>query len=271
MLRDNRVWFGAYDGFVYCLNAADGSLIWERRVAQWIGSSPALDATGETLYIGGEVGEAGGSLIALAAATGELVWETKLNHFVHSAPCIDALNDRVVVGCNDGNLYACERATGREVWCFNTGGPVKSGATLDANGNCFFCSNDGFLYALSAATGEFSWSRRLGRSAYFRPLVLNGLVVAAGSSGRVIAANCSSGEVQWIATVGGKVIGGAAATQDGRILVGSDDGCAYLLNASDGETLWKLRTGGPITVEPAIGRNLAVFPSRDSYLYAIRL
>jgi orotate phosphoribosyltransferase len=271
VVRNNFVWFGAYDGFVYCLNASDGRCVWEQRVAQWVGSSPTLDDAGETLYIGGELGENGGSLIALDAASGKRVWETPLNHYVHSAPCIDVVNDRVLVGCNDGNVYACDKSTGRIVWRFNTGGAVKSGAALDGQGNCFFCSTDGNFYAVKAETGALSWSRRLGRSAYFRPLVVDNIVVAAGASGRVIAVDRMTGTVQWIATVGGNVVGGAAVTDDGRILIGSHDGCVYLLDSADGATLWKMRTGGPITVEPAIRKDLAVFPSRDGYLYAVSL
>jgi outer membrane protein assembly factor BamB len=269
VLRDGKIWVGAYDGYVYCLDAETGSLLWERRVAQWVGSSPALH--GGTLFIGGEVGEGGGSLIALQADTGELLWETRLNHFVHSSPCADRANGRVIVGCNDGNVYACDLETGVEAWRFNTNGPVKAGPTLDGQGNCFFCSADGLLYALKAQSGTLAWSRRIGRSAYFRPLVLDALVIAVGSSGRVVACDAASGLVQWVATVGGNVVGGAAATGDGRILLGAKDGCMTLLDGTDGDTLWRYRTGGPITVEPAIRDNLAVLPSRDGYLYAVNL
>ena len=96
-------------------------------------------------------------------------------------------------------------------------------------------------------------------------------MIAAGSSGSVVAMDRAKGEIRWVATTGATIVGGAALTPDGRIVVGSSDGCIYLLNATNGENLWMTRTGGKITAEPGIRDKFTAVPSRDGYLYGIRL
>lgn len=268
LVHRGRVYFGAYDGFVYCLDAESGRLIWEVRPGQWVGSSPAVDPERDRIFIGVETGEAGGSLMALDALTGRTVWETKARHYIHSSPWFDAARDQVIVGANDYAAYAVDAQTGKPRWQVVTGGEVKGDPVVDPEGRCFLGSFDGHLYALSADSGEILWKRQLAKSLQVRPLVYADLVIAGGSSSRVVALDRATGEVRWMATTGGAVIGGATHFGD-RIAVGSTDGRLYILDGASGELVDRLTTGGAILTTPGVGRGLLAFSSFDGGLRAI--
>ncbi|MBO9542859.1 PQQ-binding-like beta-propeller repeat protein [bacterium] len=268
LVHQGRVYFGAYDGFLYCLDADNGRLIWETRPGQWIGSSPALDPGRDRLFIGVESGEAGGSLMAFDAQTGQVAWELKAKHYIHSAPFFDAVRDQVIVGANDYAVYAADAETGALRWQFVTGGEVKGDPIVDPEGRCFVGSFDGYLYALSAESGDLLWKRQLAKSLQVRPLVHGDLVIVGGSSSRVVALDRETGEIRWVATTGGAVIGGAAAFGD-RIAVGSADGRLYILDGESGSLVDRLTTNGAILTTPGTGQGLLAFASFDGKLRAI--
>lgn len=60
----------------------------------------------------------------------------------------------------DDKVYALEAATGRELWSFFTGGPVRLAPTV-ADGLLYVGSDDGAVYCLRAASGELVWKRRV--------------------------------------------------------------------------------------------------------------
>lgn len=270
LYHDGRVYFGAYDGFVYCVDAENGSVLWEVRPGQWVGSSPTRDPSRDRILIGVEYGEAGGSLLALEAQTGRTIWELKARHYIHSSPVYDAARDQVIVGANDYAVYAADAETGALRWQVVTGGEVKGDPVVDAEGRCFVGSFDGFLYALDAGSGEIRWKRQLGKRLQVRPLLVDDLVIAGGSSSRLVAMDRETGSVCWMATTGGAIVGGAALLGD-AVAVGSTDGRLYLLDKATGAHLDVITTAGPIMTTPAVGMGRCVFPSFDGGLWAFSL
>lgn len=268
LYHDGRVYFGAYDGFVYAVDASNGRVLWETRPGQWVGSSPALDRERDRILIGVEYGEAGGSLIALDAKTGRHAWELKAKHYIHSSPWVDAERRLAIVGSNDFAVYAADLDDGSLRWTFVTGGEVKGDPVGDAQGRCFVGSFDGYLYALDVASGALLWKRRLGHRLQVKPLIVDDMVIAGGSSSRVLAMDRATGQVRWMATTGGAVAGGVAEWGD-RLAVGSMDGRLYLLEKATGRLLDVVTTSGPIMTTPAVGMDRCVFPSFDGGLWAI--
>lgn len=267
-LYKGRVYAGAYDGYLYCLSAETGELLWEARPGQWIGSSPAVDEERDRLYIGIEYGEAGGSLIAVDADHGHTLWELRTGGYVHGSPFLDAPRGQVLVGANDGVLYAADADTGALRWRLVTEGAIKGQAPVDEEGRCFVASFDGNLYAAEAETGEPLWQRHLASRLYTTPVFWEDLVIAGGYAARLVAMERHTGKVRWVATTGGALIGGAALVGRDRVAVGSADGCFYLLEAATGKTLYRFRTGGPIMTTPAVGHGVALVSSFDGKLYA---
>ncbi len=68
-----------------------------------------------------------------------------------------AAGGRVYFGSSaDDQVHCLELATGREVWTFFTGAPVRLSPTL-WEGKVYFGSDDGRVYCLDAATGKLLW------------------------------------------------------------------------------------------------------------------
>lgn len=267
-LSKGRVYAGAYDGYLYCLSAETGELRWEARPGQWIGSSPAVDEVRDRLYVGIEYGEAGGSLIAVDAERGNTLWELRTGGYVHGSPFLDARRGQVLVGSNDGVLYAADADSGELRWRFATDGAIKGQSPVDEEGRAFVASFDGNLYAVEAETGRSLWQRRLASRLYTTPLFWEDLVIAGGYAARVVAMDRGTGKVRWVATTGGALIGGVALVGQDRVVVGSADGCFYMLEAATGKTLYRFRTGGSIMTTPAVGHGVALVSSFDGKLYA---
>ena len=69
--------------------------------------------------------EAWGAVRALDLTTGDIKWEFPL----HSPPWAGTLSTAgglVFGGCNEGNFFALDQRSGKLLWEFQTGGPIKA-------------------------------------------------------------------------------------------------------------------------------------------------
>jgi outer membrane protein assembly factor BamB len=83
-----------------------------------------------------------------------VAWTLKTGGPVRSSPVV--ADGVLVVGSDDGNVYAVDPATGAERWRFATGGPVQASATI-AGGCVFIGSKSGFMHALDLRDGRELW------------------------------------------------------------------------------------------------------------------
>lgn len=84
---------------------------------------------------------------------------------------------------------------------------------------------------------------------------------ASSSQSKVYALNAETGAVRWIFFAEGP-IRFAPALSDGRLYVGSDDGCVYCLSGKDGALLWKRRVAPDERMIPGNGRMISLWPVR---------
>lgn len=267
LLHEGKAYFGAYDGFVYCVDAASGTLVWESRCGDWIGSSAAIGPSGDLIYVGTKFGNDGGSLIALGTEDGAIAWTMPASGYVHSSPAVDAIRGQVVVGSHDGHLHAADALTGSRRWAFSTGGPIRGNAVVDEM-HCYSGSDDGFLYAIEAEGGDLVWRCRLSRTLYTTPL-LHGEMVIAGGFRQLVALERLTGEIRWITTLRGDVIGGAAALSPSVGVVGTTDGYLYFVEFGAGRVVGRIRTAGAIRGTPTTAPGFVAVPSGDGDLYAL--
>ena len=67
---------------------------------------------------------------------------------------------RVYFGSSADNTVRClDAGTGRVIWQFTAGGPVRFAPAI-AGGRCTFADDDGWVYCLDAAGGEPAWTLR---------------------------------------------------------------------------------------------------------------
>lgn len=257
-----RVYFGAYDGYLYCVCAHSGRLLWELRAGQWIGASPLVDQG--QVFVGVEFGQMGGSLIAVDAEQGRQLWEAPAGDYVHSGACL--AGPRVCFGCNDGIVRAVDRSSGELLWKFYTEGPVRSDLVSDGQ-RVLVAGGDGLLYCLGADRGELLWKRRLARQLYCRPLLLDDLVLAGGDGTCLIATRLRDGEIAWAAPLGSSLVGGACLGADDRLWATGIQGTIGCFTR-EGQPLAYWETGHPIRNRPAGDAEQTLIADMAGNLYA---
>ena len=158
------LYLGSNDGYVYSLNAVDGSLNWLTRVNNTdrvpfnspnsMYTTPVIGPD-STIYIGSNEGY----LYALNP-NGTLKWSYQAGYPLQSSPIMDG-SGSLYFGA--GNLvYAIGDAgfAGYPKWLnpFATNANVNSSPAIGSNGYLYFGSDDGYVYAVDSFTGSFKWS-----------------------------------------------------------------------------------------------------------------
>lgn len=156
-----------------------------------------------------------------------------------------------------GTLRALDAQTGAVKWIIRVGAPVR-GAPAIAGGLVVVLTADNQTLAYDAATGEPRWEHRgIRETAGFfsttAPIVSEGIVVSAYSSGEVFALRLESGSVLWSDTLTSNVKTKAAAVfsgidanpivQDGVVVVASTSGLMQASALLNGRPLWQTKLG----------------------------
>jgi outer membrane protein assembly factor BamB len=154
-------------------------------------------------------------------------------------------------GSDDGNVYAVDAATGRQLWKRATGGPVAATPAV-GDGRVYVGSYDGKFYALNARTGATAWKFSTQGERRFEARGLHGMQPRSQTFADPFDVFLSS-----------------PALAQGMVYFGSGDGHVYALDAATGELRWKFRTGDVVHASPAYAGGVVYFGSWDSYLYAV--
>ena len=154
-------------------------------------------------------------------------------------------------GGDDGNIYAVDSETGRQIWKRTTGGPTPCTPAV-ANGTVYAGSYDGKFYALNAQTGAIKWKFATEGERRFEAKGIHGL----------------QPKNQTIADQYDIFLSSPVVVQ-GAVYFGSGDGNLYALDAATGELKWKFKTGDVIHASPAYADGVLFVGSWDSYFYAV--
>lgn len=191
-----------------------------------------------------------GSVYALERETGELVWNQRLELPVSGG--VGVGSGRVVVTGFDGQVVALSALDGAEVWRGRLTSEAVAPAQL-ASGLALIQTIDGRLSALDSETGELRWSYSAQEPALTlrgtsTPLLVNDVVYAGFSSGKVVAIALHTGEVIWetrVASSQGRTelermvdIDGSMIFANGWIYAGSYQGRVSAIATSDGRSVW---------------------------------
>lgn len=160
-------------------------------------------------------------------------------------------NKVVYFGGDDGNIYAVDAETGRQIWKRTTGGPVPSTPAV-ANGVVYAGSYDGKFYALNAQTGALKWKFKTEGERRFEAKGLHGLQPKSQTIADQFDVFLSSPVVA-----------------EGGVYFGSGDGNLYAFDADSGKLRWKFKTGDVVHSSPAFANGVLFFGSWDSYFYAV--
>jgi len=117
---DSTVYFVS-GGFVYAVNASDGTIKWQypagAKSSTFFATTPTL--SGGALYLTDDNGAA----YKLGAATGREVWTKRLEGAIRSAPIVSG--GVVYFGSGNSHCYALSSDTGGIVWDEKTDGAIN--------------------------------------------------------------------------------------------------------------------------------------------------
>lgn len=251
---DGVAYVGGYDGALYAIDVATGAEVWTASNvtlggATAIGSSPAY-WDGILYFVAEYLNPKSGVLWAVDAATGTPLWsDGRPVGMPHPSPAIDFQAERLVIGSNDGVVYAWEFPSMEFAWEFATDGEVK-GTPPVYEGKTYVGSWDGNFYCLDLAEGEERWRFETGDIIMCNPAVdpATNAVVFGGDDHMVRALDADTGELRWERDVHGHVIGSLTVTAD-AVLVGSYDTNLYALEKETGEVRWTVANNGHVTSE----------------------
>ena len=266
----DAVYIGSYDGVVFRLDRVGGAEVWRFEGADWVGSSPCLNAAGDRLYIGLEyaLGGGTGAVAALDTATGELIWRAETPAVVHASPVV-LPHGVVVCGANDGRLRALDARSGEAVWETDLGGDIKAAATTGPRGQRLFAGScDAAVYAVEAADGRIAWRQETEGEVYAPPLLVEGFLYAASTDGAVYKFGAGQGRRLARRQIGGKLF--AAPVRDGdTLLVGSTNGQLARLRLDDLSIVSLHAFEERITSEVAVSRLGPLVSTFDGQLFAV--
>ena len=265
-------------------------------------SIPAVTASGLVLAAA-SYGSYGGSKVsilhALDVETGKLRWNsTDLNGTIWASPLVvkaDAGTELVVVGSENGSVYAIDTTSGALRWRLQTGGPVFSSAVTSDPGlpsaPLYIGSWDGNLYKLSRGDGkvlsklqfetEIRSTPALLATAGAAPEAEAGAAAGADSSAaaaggdtlffslgvsHVCVASDSRGQlsVKWRINTTAFAYGSPSLSNDGKLALfpPSGDRMAYARHAESGEAAWSHEIGAgrsDVSTQGAVSADGATF------------
>lgn len=265
-IANGAVYIGAYDGAMYAFDLETGDRVWREKLGGSIGSSPAYHDG--TVYIAVEYPDPSGSVFALSALDGSVEWkDDRVTDHPHSTIAIDREAGKLVVGANDGVLYAWEYPDLEFAWEFDTGGEIK-GPIATADGAAFFGSWDERVYRVGLDDGEEEWSFGADDLVMSGPAIADGVVYAGTHDTNLYAIDQESGEEHWRFSTNGSLIGCPVVTPE-TVLVGSNAGSLHCVaregaDAEAGEEVWRASATGDTSSTPLATDEGIYFTDRAS-------
>jgi eukaryotic-like serine/threonine-protein kinase len=194
-ITEGRLYVGAGDGRLYCLDAKDGKLNWTFLAGDIIHTSPVV-SRGQILF-----GASDGVLYCLRASDGSLQWKFKSvghRYFpkgeMQGSPVVSG--SLVFIGSRDYNLYAIDIASGYAHW--NKQFPLGWATALTATDTTLYAgtSDDRLLLAIDPVSGREKWRREIGFNVFGPPAVSENTIHVGTQLGKLFEVNATSGLVQ---------------------------------------------------------------------------
>lgn len=227
----------------------------------------------------------------------QVKWKFPTGSRIVSSPV--QLDKTIYFGGDDGNVYAVDADSGRQVWKHATGGPVASTPAITKD-IVYAVSYDGKLHALDRKNGHTLWKFATGGERHFEakglhgvqprnqtiadpydmflssPLVADGAVFFGSGDGNIYSVDAKSGDLRWKFQTG-DVVHASPAYADGVVYIGSWDSFLYALDGKTGKEKWRFHSGEDALIHNQVGFQSsaaivggAVYVGcRDSNLYAI--
>lgn len=149
LLWKDKLYVGADDGKLFCLNRTTGNKIWEFDTGDPIMGIPA--SLNNKIYFSNIKGK----FFSLDMNTGEKIWQTKLKENIYAGPLIG--EDKIIIGSTAGILYGLSIENGRIQWMADTHSSIYGNAAYK-DGLVYVGNNGHKLLALDISNGKIVWT-----------------------------------------------------------------------------------------------------------------
>lgn len=238
----DKVIVGTDRGELRAYRCKDGKPAWVHKHGSRIFYAPASD--GQRVYF-----SSGAGLTAVKVEDGEKVWSYDLAACDGPTLVPDKLGLVYVAG-SDGQLYALDAKTGKQVWASD------------------------FVADAPPDRPDFPGARARLANTRARPTALvsdgEALFLSVFDQSRVVAVSAKTGKRLWGFQTGGWVYGAAVATAK-LVYFGSYDKAVYCLDKKTGKQAWKYETGRWISSGGVVDESSVYIASCDGNLYALGL
>ena len=206
-------------------------------------------------------------------------WKKDIERAIVGGPALAEAEGLVLVGSDNGVLYAFDAVTGKMAWSFPTGGQIWSTPAV-GDGVVYFGSMDSYIYALSLQEGldqasRLLWRYKTGGAVVARPLLLEGMVILGSFDRKIYAlkANTSNpeGELVWLQPFEGDDWFWAGAVSDGNYIFASSMGSTVYALDKKGAPVWheRFKEGSPIVSTPVVVGDSLVVATDEGKLYKL--
>ncbi len=281
-LDNGSVYFGSNGGVLYALNEADGSLIWQTRVASV--QKGARKHFTVPLVTDGKVyvGSANKHFYCLDAASGKILWQTELTDWIRAKPVLTSKG--LLVASVDGML-SCLGTNGSFKWSKRISTHPIYADLVAAGDKVLVNDSDLWLRCINAA-GDVLWKRSilnafeneqgeriftdvLSGGTYYqsKPTASKGKLYFGNPAGFLYCVDAETGAENWKFEMGGAISVGPALA-DGKVFAGQQGGerFFYCLDAESGELIWKQTVpGGWVWGSAAVDDGLVYVPTVNGH------
>jgi len=253
VIKDDILFSTTSSGELYALDVEDGQLLWNVS----IGNQPTAPAIyNDKLFIGTVEG-------LKMLDIGWMIQGGKPLGKIVSRPVV--ADNRVIVGDENGNIYAFDAESGDEQW--NVKLPDEIYISQPWNGSSFIGSGDK-CYKINIENGDISWIFETDGMITSRPYVQDDVMYFGSWDTFVYAVNTEMSNLKWKFETGWGVET-TPIVDDDLVFVGSHDNNFYALYKNNGTMCWAFTCKSGIHSSPAVSDNYVVFGSDDGRLYCL--
>jgi len=232
-----------------------GAPSWKTRIKGKIYASTPSVADG-MLFIGSVAGQGSktGTLWAVSASTGAVAWsfvppkENNRSTDIFSSPLV--AGQLVIFGCDDWNVYALDRVTGKLEWKFQAGNMIHDNAGALAGDLVLIGSFDGWMYALRVKDGSLAWKFKTRKKLNTAPAVADGRAYFGAEDGNLYAVSLADGKLLWSWKTKAAIVASPAVTAD-SVYLASTDGTVTALSR-EGAKKWSFEVGSHVVAAPLV-------------------
>ena len=272
----DKLYFGASDGFFYCVTVATGKVLWTFPVRAEGLAAPTLE-NGIVYFVSGA-----DVVYALDAETGKQLWlynrQVTGNLSIRASTKPVIAGESLLVGFSDGFLVSLRKRDGGLLWERKLGRGTRFrdvDATPVVDGrDVYAASFDAALYSLKLETGEVNWSVddgsytpvTLGRERFAERLYY------ATVSGKIHAVDKRSGKVMRTFEVQ-RGIATQPVLYKGYLIYGESEGAFTVVDAESGAPISRFVPGHGLVSRPTVidGTGEAFFISNGANLFALKM